>query len=291
MAVQAEQVLEDNLVSQLVTQGFESASITDEKSLLANLKQQLEEVNSLDVPLSNGEFKQILNALSKGSILDKAKTLRDRLQINRDDGAPLYIQFLIDEWDKNRFQVTQQVTVEGRYKNRYDVTLLINGLPLVQIELKRRGLELKEAFNQINRYQRHSYWASYGLFQYIQVFVISNGVNSKYYANNKSQSFKQTFYWADKDNNRFNKLDKFAKIFLQRQQLTTLIQKYVVLNETDRILMVMRPYQIYATEAIIERAAEAKKQNGYIWHATGSGKTLTSFKTAQILTQSRCFSS
>ncbi len=294
MAVQPEQVLEDNLVTQLVTLGYQVAQITDEKTLLANLKQQLEKLNGLKAPLSDNEFKQVLNALSKGSVFEKAKTLRDKLQINRDDGTALYIQFLADDWAENQFQVTQQVTVEGRYQNRYDVTILVNGLPLVQIELKRRGLELKEAFNQINRYQRHSYWASYGLFQYVQTFVISNGVNTKYYANNKNQSFKQTFYWADEENTRYSELTQFADTFLQRQQLATLIQKYVVLNETDRILMVMRPYQIYATENIVERVVErneiaatgqrTENFNGYIWHTTGSGKTLTSFKTAQILT-------
>jgi type I restriction enzyme, R subunit len=299
LARQAEQVLEDNLVSQLKTLGYQVTQITDEQSLLANLKTQLEKVNGLKTPLTDNEFKQVLNALSKGSVFEKAKTLRDRLQINRDsagDGksTALYIQFLADRWDDNQFQVTQQVTVEGRFKNRYDVTILVNGLPLVQIELKRRGLELKEAFNQINRYQRHSYWASYGLFQYVQTFVISNGVNTKYYANNKNQSFKQTFYWADEENKRYTELSKFADTFLQREQLATLIQKYIVLNETDRILMVMRPYQIYATENIVERVVErneiaATEQrvenfNGYIWHTTGSGKTLTSFKTAQILT-------
>ncbi|MFT5852175.1 MAG: type I restriction enzyme R subunit [Colwellia sp.] len=294
MAVQPEQVLEDNLVTQLVTLGYEVAQITDEKSLLENLKQQLEKLNSLKVRLSDNEFKQILNALSKGSVFEKAKTLRDRLQVNRDDGSALYIQFLADDWETNQFQVTQQVTVEGRYQNRYDVTVLVNGLPLVQIELKRRGLELKEAFNQINRYQRHSYWASYGLFQYVQTFVISNGVNTKYYANNKNQSFKQTFYWADEENTRYSELTQFADTFLQREQLATLLQKYIVLNETDRILMVMRPYQIYATENIVERVVErneiaatgqrTENFNGYIWHTTGSGKTLTSFKTAQILT-------
>jgi type I restriction enzyme R subunit len=294
LAVQPEQVLEDNLVTQLVTLGYQVAQITDEKSLLANLKQQLEKLNSLKVKLSDNEFKQVLNALSKGSVFEKAKTLRDRLQVNRDDGSALYIQFLANDWDKNQFQVTQQVTVEGRYQNRYDVTVLVNGLPLVQIELKRRGLELKEAFNQINRYQRHSYWASYGLFQYVQTFVISNGVNTKYYANNKNQSFKQTFYWADEENTRYSELTQFADTFLQREQLARLIQKYIVLSETDRILMVMRPYQIYATENIVERVIErnqiaatgqrVENFNGYIWHTTGSGKTLTSFKAAQILT-------
>ena len=294
MAVQPEQILEDNLVTQLVTLGYQVAQITDEESLLANLKQQLEKLNSLKESLSTNEFKQVLNELSKGTVFEKAKRLRDRFQTDRDNGTALYIQFLADDWDKNQFQVTQQVTVEGRYQNRYDVTILVNGLPLVQIELKRRGLELKEAFNQINRYQRHSYWASYSLFQYVQTFVISNGVNTKYYANNKNQSFKQTFYWADEENTRYSELTQFADTFLQREQLATLLQKYIVLNETDRILMVMRPYQIYATENIVERVIErnqiavtgqrVENFNGYIWHTTGSGKTLTSFKTAQILT-------
>ena len=292
MAYQSEQELENNLVAQLVKGNFEKAVITDVKSLRTNLKKQLSKLNDFDI--SDNELKQIRNALAKGNVFDKAKTLRDRLQINKDDGTVGYVRFLDDDFSKNHFQVTQQVTVEGHYKNRYDVTILVNGLPLVQIELKRRGLELKEAFNQINRYQRHSYWAEDGLFQYVQVFVISNGVNTKYYANNRKQSFKQTFYWADVKNERFTELTKFADEFLTPQHLTDMITKYVVLNETDSILMVMRPYQIYATEAIIERVAEreqlkAQNQatdelNGYIWHTTGSGKTLTSFKTAQLLT-------
>ncbi|MAI66178.1 MAG: type I deoxyribonuclease HsdR [Alteromonas sp.] len=293
MAYQSEQELENKLVAQLAKQGFERVQITDIKSLRENLKAQLSKLNGFDI--SDTELKQIRNALAKGSVFDKAKILRDRLQINKDDGTTGYIRFLDEDVKQNHFQVTQQVTVEGRYKNRYDVTILVNGLPLVQIELKRRGLELKEAFNQINRYQRHSYWAEDGLFQYVQVFVISNGANTKYHANNRKQSFKQTFFWADELNTkRYSDLTEFAQVFLTPNHLTAMITKYVVLNETDRILMVMRPYQIYATEAIIERVAERQalvvsaqstdKMNGYIWHTTGSGKTLTSFKTAQLLT-------
>ncbi|MEQ8426326.1 MAG: type I restriction endonuclease subunit R [Gammaproteobacteria bacterium] len=281
MTTQAEQILEDNLIVQLSKQGFSIASINDEAGLLSNLRQQLETVN--EISLSDSEFKQVLNHLAKGNVFEKAKTIRDRFQYNKDDGTAGYIQFLHEDVNKNQFQCTQQVTVEGRYKNRYDVTILVNGLPLVQIELKRRGLELKEAFNQINRYQRHSYWASYGLFQYVQLFVISNGVNTKYYANNKSQSFKQTFYWADENNNRYTDLTKFTDVFFSKELLNRILNKYIVLNETDRILMVMRPYQIYATEAIVDIVSN-KDSNGYIWHTTGSGKTLTSFKTAQILT-------
>ncbi|WP_100656997.1 type I restriction endonuclease subunit R [Alteromonas flava] len=293
MAYQSEQELENKLVAQLAKQGFERVQITDIKSLQANLKTQLSKLNGFDI--SDTELKHIRNALAKGNVFDKAKILRDRLQINKDDGTTGYIRFLDEDVKQNHFQVTQQVTVEGRYKNRYDVTILVNGLPLVQIELKRRGLELKEAFNQINRYQRHSYWAEDGLFQYVQVFVISNGANTKYYANNRNQRFKQTFFWADELNTkRYSDLADFAQVFLTPNHLTAMITKYVVLNETDRILMVMRPYQIYATEAIIERVAERQalvasaqstdKMNGYIWHTTGSGKTLTSFKTAQLLT-------
>ena len=180
--------------------------------------------------------------------------------------------------------MTHQVSMEGTYKNRYDVTLLINGLPLVQIELKRRGLELKEAFNQVNRYQRHSFSSSYGLFQYIQIFVISNGVNTKYYANNRFQSFKQTFYWTDIENKRLtNILNGFASDFLEKCHISKMICKYIVLNETSKILMVLRPYQYYAVEALVDRVMHSRK-HGYVWHTTGSGKTLTSFKASQILT-------
>ena len=175
--------------------------------------------------------------------------------------------------------------MEGKYKNRYDVTILINGLPLCQIELKRRGLELKEAFNQTNRYERHSYVAGQGLFQFIQIFVISNGVNTKYYANSplKARSFKQTFYWSDEQNKLVTQLSNFASVFLEPCHLSKMITRYVVLNESQKILMVLRPYQYYAVEAIIERV-KTSRQYGYIWHTTGSGKTLTSFKAAQILT-------
>ena len=194
MSKQPEQILEDNLVLQLQQLGYAFVTIRDEKELLANLKAQLEKHNGIE--FTSKEFDRVLNILSKGSVYDKAKMLREKQHIVRDNGESLYFAFIEQEnWCQNQFQVTHQVTAEGTYKNRYDVTLLINGLPLVQIELKRRGIELKEAFNQINRYQRHSFGASIGLFQYVQIFVISNGVNTKYYANNKYQSFKQTFFF------------------------------------------------------------------------------------------------
>tara|TARA_E500000318_G_scaffold111893_2_gene132437 strand:+ start:3015 stop:5849 length:2835 start_codon:yes stop_codon:yes gene_type:complete len=283
MTTQPEYILEENLVEQLQELGYTKVNIKDEVELLANLKKQLEKHNKAS--FSEAEFRQILNQLSKGNIYEKAKTLRDRITYAKDNGETGYVELINQvHWCKNQYQVTHQVSMEGAYKNRYDVTILINGLPLVQIELKKRGLEMKEAFNQINRYERHSFSSGSGLFQYVQLFVISNGVNTKYFANNpvKARSFKQTFFWADKENNIITQLSDFATAFLEPCHLSKMITKYIVLN-TANILMVLRPYQYYATEAIMERVKNSKKY-GYIWHTTGSGKTLTSFKAAQILT-------
>jgi type I restriction enzyme R subunit len=281
MGTQSEATLETNLIEQLAKLEYQKVTIKDDKALEANLKTQLEIHNNTH--LSDKEFKRVLNHLNKGSVFEKAKLLRDKFSLSRDDGTTQYIEFLNSEhWCQNEFQVTSQVSVEGVYKNRYDVTLLINGLPLVQIELKRRGLELKEAFNQINRYQRHSYGSNSALFNYVQLFVISNGVNTKYYANNKTQSFKQTFYWADEENQNITNLGNFTDVFLERCHVAKMICKYIVLAEVPKILMVLRPYQFHAVEAIIERVNNSDK-NGYIWHTTGSGKTLTSFKASQIL--------
>ena len=211
MTTQSEQALEDNLIKQLQTLGHGLVIIRDEKDLLANLKTQLEKHNGLS--LSDSEFSKVLNHLNKGNVFERANILRDKMHLQKDNGDSVYLEFINQEhWCKNQFQVTQQVTMEGSYKNRYDVTLLINGLPLVQIELKKRGLELKEAFNQINRYQKHSYFAGSALFNYIQLFIISNGVNTKYYANNRHQSFKQTFYWADEQNELITQLDDFSDV-------------------------------------------------------------------------------
>lgn len=282
MSKQSEAILEEQLVAQLQKMGYGLASITNEQELIANLKSQLEKHNRIQ--FSATEFERVMNILSKGSVFEKAKTLREKQHIIRDNGDNLYFEFINTEhWCQNQFQVTHQVTVEGQYKNRYDVTLLINGLPLVQIELKRRGLELKEAFNQVNRYQRHSFGSNSGLYQYIQIFVISNGVNTKYYANNRNQSFKQTFYWTDKENKRLtNILNGFTSEFLEPCHISKMICKYIVLNETHKIPMVLRPYQFYAVEALIDRVKNSVN-NGYIWHTTGSGKTLTSFKASQII--------
>ncbi|MBZ9627438.1 type I restriction endonuclease subunit R [Psychroflexus sp. CAK1W] len=284
MPTESEQILENKLVQQLQSLGYSKVSVPNEEALLANLKVQLEKHNG--VTFSADEFKKVINILSKGSVFEKAKTLREKQHLIRDNGDNLYFEFLNTEhWCQNLYQVTQQVTIEGSYKNRYDVTLLVNGLPLVQIELKRRGLEMKEAFNQVNRYQRHSFGSNSALFQYVQIFVISNGVNTKYYANNRYQSFKQTFYWSDKSNNRLtNILNGFTSEFLEPCHVSKMICKYIVLNETNKILMVLRPYQFYAVEAMIDKVKNSN-HNGYIWHTTGSGKTLTSFKASQIITQ------
>ena len=290
MSRQSEQILEEQLIAQLQKLGYGYIVINSEKDLLLNLKGQLEKHNQSalsktgNAQFTQTEFERVLNLLSKGSVFEKSKMLRQKQHIVRDNGDNLYFEFLNTEhWCQNQYQVTNQVSQEGKFKNRYDVTILINGLPLVQIELKRRGLELKEAFNQINRYQRHSFGANAALFQYVQIFIISNGVNTKYYANNRNQSFKQTFYWTDVENKRLsNILNGFTDTFLEPCHLSKMICKYIVLNEAYKIPMVLRPYQFYAVEALIERVKNSTK-NGYIWHTTGSGKTLTSFKASQIL--------
>lgn len=284
MSTQSEQVLENKLVEQLKGLGYTKVVIPNEEALVLNLKTQLEKHNN--ITFSKDEFARVLNILSKGSVFEKAKTLREKQHIIRDNGDNLYFEFLNTEhWCQNEYQVTHQVTIEGNYKNRYDVTLLVNGLPLVQIELKRRGLEMKEAFNQVNRYQRHSFGSNSALYQYVQIFIISNGVNTKYYANNRHQSFKQTFYWSDKNNKRLtNILNGFTSDFLEPCHISKMICKYIVLNETHKILMVLRPYQFYAVEAMIDKVKNST-HNGYIWHTTGSGKTLTSFKASQIIMQ------
>lgn len=284
MTTQTEQILEDNLIEQLSSIGYEPVKVTDDAELIANFKKQLEHLN--DVSLTDHEFKQILNNINKGNIFNRAKILRDRVTYMDTHGETRTVQLLDGlNTEKNSIQVTQQVRMEGRYQNRYDVTVLINGLPLVQIELKRRGLEVKEAFNQINRYEKHSYWSGHGLFQFVQLFVISNGVNTKYFANNAipSRSFKQTFYWTTENNKLVTDLTEFSAAFMQPGHLLKMIRQYIVLNETEKMLMVLRPYQYYATEAIVNQV-KTTDDYGYIWHTTGSGKTLTSFKTAQILT-------
>ncbi|MDH1882558.1 type I restriction endonuclease subunit R [Empedobacter sp. GD03797] len=295
MSKQSEQILEEQLIDQLQKLGYKYAFIVDEKALLANLKIQLEKHNHIQ--FSDSEFEKVLNILNKGSVFEKAKVLREKKHhIIRDNGDNLYFEFLnVEHWCQNEYQVTNQITQEGKYENRYDVTLLVNGLPLVQIELKRRGLEMKEAFNQINRYQKHSFGAGKGLFHFVQLFVISNGVNTKYFSNfgTHKQEYLQTFHWTDEQNNPLNNiLNGFTDSFLEPCHISKMICKYIVLNETDKRLMVLRPYQYYAVESIIKKVKENEilngyniEKNGYIWHTTGSGKTLTSFKASQILSK------
>ena len=282
MPQQSEQQLETTLMNQLQRFGFEKVVLSDEGSLEANLKSQLEKFNQ--TTFSEAEFQRILNHLNKGDRFQKAKTLRDRFLLRRDDETDFYVRFFNTEhWCQNEYQVTQQVTQVGRYENRYDVTLLINGLPLVQVELKRRGVELKEAFNQIQRYHKHSFAGT--LFEYVQIFVISNGVNTKYFSNNPKQSFEQTFHWTDEENQKISQLEDFAEVFLEKCAISQMIAEYIVLAEAPQIPMVLRPYQYYAVRAIVDRVKTNHNKNGYIWHTTGSGKTLTSYKTSQILSR------
>ena len=286
MTSQSELILEQNLINQLVANGYDKVTIKDETDLLANLKKQLEKHNKK--VFSDSDFKQIVNHLSKSNnIFEKALLLRDKFAFKNDNNELVYVEFInMDFWCQNEYQVTNQITVEGSYKNRYDITILINGLPLVQIELKKTGIELKEAYNQINRYQKHSFSSNTGLFNFLQLFVISNGVNTKYFSNfgNKKPDFKQTFYWTDDNNKRISKLEDFANTFLEKCHLSKMITKYIVLHDTDKMLMVLRPYQFFAVERIIDKVKNSN-HNGYIWHTTGSGKTLTSFKASQILSQ------
>mgnify|MGYP001658058442 FL=1 len=276
-----EQELEKNLIGQLSSQGYEVISIKDEEDLVVNFKIQLEKFNK--IKLSDSEFKKIQVHLAGGSIFEKAKRLRDKFELMTDKGEIKYISFIDKEYmENNIFQVTNQITMKGQYENRYDVTILINGLPLTQIELKKRGVQLKKAFYQIQRYQRHSF--SYkALFQYIQIFIISNEENTRYFSNNGELRYEFTFPWTDEHNLKKNRLVDFTKSFLDKKHLWSMITKYIVTNETQKALMILRPYQYYAVEKIIDRVKNYPSFNGYIWHTTGSGKTLTSFKASQII--------
>lgn len=284
MGYQSEAQLEKQLVEQLINQDFKPVTIANEEELVENFRKQLNKHNENKlngVPLTDKEFERILRFVEGKSVYNSAKILRDKYPLEREDGSEVYIEFFDSKsWCKNLFQVTTQTTVVGKYVNRYDVTLLINGFPLVQIELKRRGLDLKEAFNQIERYRKHSYQ---GLYRYIQIFVISNGVDTKYFANtDRELLFSHTFFWTDEKNERISNLSDFTSTFLEKCHISKVIARYMVINDTEKTLMVMRPYQIYAVEALVKRALETNN-NGFIWHTTGSGKTLTSFKVSQIL--------
>ena len=288
MSIQSEAALEAGLIATLQQMDYEYVQIAEEDNLYANFKRQLEIHNRKRLEehgcseFTTEEFEKILIYLEGGTRFEKAKKLRDLYPLDTADGQRIWVEFLNrQQWCQNEFQVSNQITVEGRKKCRYDVTILINGLPLVQIELKRRGVELKQAYNQIQRYHKTSF---HGLFDYIQLFVISNGVNTRYFANNPNSGYKFTFNWTDAANHPFNELDKFAVFFLEKCTLGKIIGKYIVLHEGDKCLMVLRPYQFYAVEKILDRVQNSN-DNGYIWHTTGAGKTLTSFKAAQLVSE------
>jgi type I restriction enzyme, R subunit len=309
-AYQSEDALEKAFIRQLKLQAYAHLPITAEADLVANLRQQLEKLNK--ITFSDVEWARFFNTCIAGAndgIVEKTTRIQaDHIQIlNRDDGSIKNI-YLIDKQHihNNCLQVINQYEVGGTRSNRYDVTVLVNGLPMVHVELKRRGVDIREAFNQINRYQRESFWAGSGLFEYVQLFIISNGTLTKYYSNtvrgshlagqrNKptrqktSNSFSFTSWWADAKNQPITELHGFAKTFFARHTLLNILTRYCVFD-VDRKLLVMRPYQIAAAEQILQRIATGANHQllgktaagGYIWHTTGSGKTLTSFKAAQL---------
>lgn len=288
MSIQSEAALEAGLIATLQQMDYEYVQIIEEENLQANFKRQLEIHNRKRLAehgrteFTEDEFDKILIYLEGGTRFEKAKKLRDLYPLDTADGKRIWVEFLdCQQWCQNEFQVSNQITIEGRKKCRYDVTILINGLPLVQIELKRRGVELKQAYNQIQRYHKTSF---HGLFDYIQLFVISNGVNTRYFANNPNSGYKFTFNWTDAANHPFNELNMFASFFLEKCTLGKIIGKYIVLHEGDKCLMVLRPYQFYAVEKILDKVKNSN-DNGYIWHTTGAGKTLTSFKAAQLVSE------
>ena len=311
---QSEATLEKEFIKMLEEQGYDYLQIHDFNTLINNLRKQLELLNKYN--FTDSEWERFFNdniCNNNDGIVEKTRKIQeDNIQVlKKDDGTSKNIT-LIDKKciHNNRLQVINQYEEnDGSYKNRYDVTILVNGFPLVHIELKRRGVALKEAFNQINRYQRESFWAGSGLYEYVQIFVISNGTNTKYYSNttrenhvkeknntrNKSKktsnSFEFTSYWADANNNIIPDLVDFTRTFFSKHTILNILTKYCVFT-SENMLLVMRPYQIVATERILNRievATNYKKMGsieagGYIWHTTGSGKTLTSFKTAQLAT-------
>ena len=306
---QSEDQLEQEFIQTLQEQGYEYLTFSSEQELTDNLRHKLEELNHYT--FTDNEWRQMFNnhiANKNDGIVEKTRTIqKDYIKnITLDDGSIKNIRLIDkDNIHNNKLQVINQYVNNGSRDNRYDVTILVNGLPLVHVELKRRGKTLREAFNQIDRYQRDSFWANSGLYEYVQVFIISNGTYTKYYSNttrnlhikNKSNNIKSsntfefTSYWADQKNNTIIDLIDFAKTFCSKHTLLNVLTKYCVFTSNEE-LMVMRPYQIVATEKILNKIeiannykwAGSVQAGGYIWHTTGSGKTLTSFKTAQLAT-------
>ena len=306
---QSEDALEQELIETLKEQGYERLNINSEDELILNLRKQLEKLNNYH--FTDGEWENFFTTIIANKndyIIEKTRLIHEDYQktIELDDGSLRNI-YLIDKKNihNNSLQVINQyVNNDGNYDNRYDVTILVNGLPLVHIELKKRGIDLREAFNQIERYQRDSFWAGSGLYNFVQIFVISNGTLTKYYSNTTrelhinskkkkaSNSFEFTSYWADQKNNGIPDLIDFAKTFLTKHTLLNILTKYCVFT-SEQDLLVMRPYQIVATEKILNRINIAYNNKlygkinagGYIWHTTGSGKTLTSFKTSLLASE------
>ena len=285
MGYQSEAELEERLMIKLESQGYERIKIENYDALVENFRKQLNIFNSatLDHELTDTEFKRVMNIVDSKTVYASAKQLRDKFTLELDDGREIYMQLFSSDPEKNHFQVSNQITVVGKYVNRYDVTILCNGLPIIQIELKRSGIDIKEAINQIDRYRIHSYK---GLFHYVQMFIVSNSVETRYFSNTDEKRIMKslTFYWTDEANKRINKLDEFSESFLDKVRLTKMIDKYMIIKDSEKVIMAMRPYQIYATEAILNKALYTNK-GGYIWHTTGSGKTLTSWKTAMLLSK------
>lgn len=288
MSYQSELQLENNMIVQLENQGWKRIVLEDYDALEINFREQFNRFNRRvlnGTPLSDDEFRAVRAHISNRGVFESAKILRDAQLLTRDDGTVIhYSLFNTKEWCKNRFQVAQQVKTTGdKWNNRYDVTLLINGLPLIQIELKRNGVEINEAFNQICRYKRDN--AYKGLFNFIQFFIVSNGVHTRYFANDEKElSSSFAFKWTDEENNQYKSLSDFTSHFLDKCWSAKMIARYMVVQETDRRLIIMRPYQVYGTERMVSRALDTAN-NGFIWHTTGSGKTLTSFKVSQILAE------
>lgn len=313
IAYQSEAQLEKAFIGLLKGQAYEFLPITQEEDLIANLRIQIGLLNRIEFSDTEWEnfFKESI-ASSSDTITEKtARIQEDYIRVLKRDSGESKNVYLIDKANihNNRLQVINQYETEGNFSNRYDVTVLVNGLPMVHIELKRRGVELREAFNQIRRYNRDSFWAGSGLYEYVQLFVISNGTMTKYYSNTvrdsrvkesqgagrgrqSTNSYEFTSWWADANNKRILDLMAFGKTFFSKHTLLNILTRYCVFT-SNRELMVMRPYQIVATERILQRIviSEHSKQfgttaaGGYVWHTTGSGKTLTSFKTAQLASQ------
>lgn len=303
--VQSEYEVESLFIERLTDLGYEFIPMKNYNDVLSNFREQLCKVNCEklveakgEATLSDSEFHRVMLRLDNHTIYESAKILREQWVLELDNGKTVYLEFLTDDETKNTYQVTHQVTMDKDhledvvYKNRYDVTILINGLPLIQVELKRPGVELNEAINQINRYRRYSFK---GLFRYLQVFVVSNSAQTKYFANTNERGIdgneqgilkSLAFFWTTEDNQRINKLIDFTESFLTKFAITELLTKFFIVKESEPILMVMRPYQIYAVKRAFERIM-GSNLNGYVFHTTGSGKTLTSYKLASLLQDDR----